>query len=47
MDRARGARSGTTVGIVVDTKEANPFGYYWGFWVIWVGLGDFRGDDGD
>ncbi len=47
MDRARGARSGTTVGIVVDTKESNPFGYYWGFWVIWVGLGDFRGDDVD
>ncbi len=42
MDRARRARSGTTVGIVVDTKESNPFGYYWGFWVICVVLGDFR-----
>ncbi len=47
MDRARRARSETTVGIVLHAKEANPFGFYWVFWVIWVGLGDFRGDDGD
>ncbi len=47
MDRARGARSGTTFGIVLHAKESNPFGYYWGFWVIWVGLGDFRDDEVD
>ncbi len=33
--------------MVVDGKEADPFGFDWVFWVIWIVLGDFRGDDGD
>jgi hypothetical protein len=27
IDRARRARSGTSLGIVLDTTEANPFGF--------------------
>jgi hypothetical protein len=45
IDRARRARSGISLGIVMDANEANPFGFYWSFWVIWMVFGDFRGED--
>jgi hypothetical protein len=47
IDRARPARSGISLGIVMDANEANPFGFYWVFGVIWVVFGDFRGEDED
>ncbi len=47
IDTARRARSGTSLGIGMDTNEANPFGFYWLFGVIWVVFGDFRGEGED
>ncbi len=34
IDRARRARSGTSLGIVMDAKEANPFGFFNNFHVF-------------
>jgi hypothetical protein len=28
----------------MNIKEANPFGFYWVFRVIWVVFGDLRGE---
>jgi hypothetical protein len=42
INRARRGRpeiSDGSPGIVI---HAEPFGFYWVFLVIWVGLGDFR-----
>ncbi len=36
IDRARRARSGTTLGIMLDAKEANPFVFFNNFHVFSV-----------
>jgi hypothetical protein len=47
IDTARRARSGNSVGIIWNSTQANPPRFYCFFPVIWVVLGDFRGEDGD
>jgi hypothetical protein len=47
IDRAPRARSGTSVGFIWDSTQANQPRFFSDFWVIWVVLGDFMGEDGD
>ncbi len=47
IDGARRARSGTGVGIIWKSTQANRPRFFSDFWVIWVVLGDFMGEDGD
>ena len=41
IDRARRARSGTSLGIVLDAKEANPFMFFNNFHVFSVFFAGF------
>ncbi len=47
IDRARRAWSGISVGIIWNGTQANRPRFFSDFWVIWVVLGDFMGEDGD
>ncbi len=47
INRARRVRPGISHGSPGIVIDAEPFGFYWFFQVIWVVLSDFRGEDGD